>query len=135
MIRTLALWIGLLCSNILTGQEMKSTENQVITGINTSQTLACKLTGPEFQKRIKELQERVFSSAKSYEKLEEGYLFHFDDEGDFLITLIDYMLAEQVCCPFFDFDLKIRSNNGGISWKISGPPDAKKLIEMILSEE
>ncbi|MDN5214874.1 hypothetical protein QQ020_22530 [Fulvivirgaceae bacterium BMA12] len=94
----------------------------------------CQLTGPELAKRKAKLQEEVFSQVKQITEVENGYVFHFADDDDFLLKLMDYMLAEKKCCAFFQFDLSVKAHGGGIDWKISGPAEAKEMLRLLVED-
>ncbi len=114
-------------------QSSQDETSQVIDDqIFTSEPLVCKLTGPEFRKRLDELRTIVFAKVESYEELENGYVFKFEDDEDFLPKLMDYMLSERKCCPFFDFNLSVKSKRGGPDLTVSGPDGAKEMIEMMI---
>ena len=108
-------------------------DQNLITSTDTSGLLVCKLVGPEFQKRKTELQAEIFSKVESVNEVPDGFIFHFKDEGDFLQKLADLMLAEQKCCPFFQFDLSVKSYNQGIDWKISGTPEVKEMLRSMVN--
>ena len=95
---------------------------------------ACQLSEPELIKRKAELQKEIFSKVKNIEEVSEGYVFHFEDKEDFLLKLVDYILAEKKCCPFFNQELSIKANQGGISWKISGTSEVKEMLKIILEK-
>ena len=126
----------LMCLTATSLSNAQSTNNSEKPLINdptvTSGLLVCKLTGPAFKKRLDELRTVVFSKVESYSEEENGYTFHFKDEGDFLQKLTDYMLSERKCCAFFDFNLTIKANEGGAILTISGPEGAKKMIELMI---
>ena len=100
----------------------------------TSHLLVCQLSGPELQQRKAELRQEVFGKVNKYEEIPDGYVFYFSDEGDLAMKVADYMLAEKECCPFFNFELAIQAHQKGISWKITGPPEAKDMIRMLIEE-
>ncbi len=106
--------------------EMDSTAN--------SSFLVCKLSGPELQKRKAALQLEIFSNVKKYLELENGYAFYFDDREGFLEKLLDYMLAERKCCPFFEFDLTIKPDNEGIELSLTGPDGVKDLMNELIGK-
>lgn len=120
------LWLGL---SIASAQSNDSTPNS---HTMESQLLVCKLNGPELIKRKQALQKEVFSQLLSYEELEKGFLFRFTFEENFLIKLTDYMLAEKKCCPFFQYELKIKAHTAGIELAVSGEGEAKEMIREML---
>ena len=99
-----------------------------------SQLLVCKLNGPELIERKQALQKEVFAQMISYEELEKGFLFRFDFEENFLIKLTDYMLAEKKCCPFFQYELRIKAHAEGIELAVSGEGEAKEMVRELLSK-
>ena len=98
----------------------------------SSHQLVCKLTGPEFRKRLDDLRDHVFTKAESYQETAKGYIFQFKNNDDFLRILLDYILSERHCCPFFDFELSIKANEANAMLLISGPEGAKEMIEMMI---
>ncbi len=102
--------------------------------INPSGQYLCQLTGPELAKRKAKLQEEVFSQVLKITEAEDGYVFYFADDDDFLLKLMDYMLAEKKCCSFFQFDLSIKAHKGGIAWKISGAAEAKEMLRVLVED-
>ena len=136
MKRLLALGAYLLCllnSSVSYSQYKDINENLVNMDSTTSSgPFVCKLTGPEFQKRKAELQKEVFAQVSEVEEVENGYVFYFTGEESFVLKLMDYILAENKCCPFFQHDLSIKANQAGIAWKVSGAPEAKEMIKMLV---
>ena len=81
-----------------------------------SQPLVCTLSEPELRKRKGDLQTEIFSQIEQVEELDSGYSLYFPDEKGFALKLIDYVLAERTCCPFFQFDLHLGPINRGFNW-------------------
>jgi len=98
-----------------------------------NESLVCTLIGPELAKRKEELQKEVFSEVKKIEEIETGYIFSFKYDEDFLIKMTDYAISENKCCPFFTFEIKFHSTSDALL-KITGPPEAKKMLETFLDE-
>lgn len=100
-------------------------------GFNSEEPLVCMLTGFEQAKRKEMLQKEVFSQIKKVEEIEIGYIFYFKYDELFLMRMTDYVLAENNCCPFFTFEIKLHSKND-VSLKITGSKQAKEMIKMAL---
>jgi len=64
-----------------------------------------------------------------------GYIFHFKDEATLLPKLTEFIVTEQQCCKFFQYDLSIKSSNRGIALKISGPVLAKIMLKEMVNLE
>ena len=101
----------------------------------TDVPLVCQLSGPEQVARKDELRKHVFSQIKKEEELELGYRLYFDYDVDFMLQLMDYVLAENSCCPFLAFDIQLHAQNDA-TLSITGPNlEAKKIIETVLKED
>ena len=103
--------------------------------LDSNNPIVCNLTPPEFQERTAELEKKIFAQVVEHQELEDGYIFHFKDEDNFLDLLVHYVLAEQKCCPFFQFDLVIKAYGQGLSLTLSGPPEAKEMIKMMVMKK
>ncbi len=114
---------------LIASQSKAQTSPESESFVRDPDVLACQLSGDEFQKRKAVLEEKVFSKVKKVEELEDGYAFFFEQEGDQLITVVDYMLAENKCCPFFKQDLSILPNGEGFIWKLTGSEQVKELLD------
>ncbi|MDW3649359.1 MAG: hypothetical protein R8P61_19985 [Bacteroidia bacterium] len=122
------LWLGLTISFA------QSTDSPKKSNTMDSQLLVCKLNGPELIQRKQALQKEVFSQMISYEELDKGFLFRFDFEENFLLKLTDYMLAEKKCCPFFQYELKIRAHAEGLELRVSGEGKAKEMLRSLMED-
>ncbi len=99
-----------------------------------SSLFVCKLTGPELQKRKAALRKEVFSKVRKFEEVEDGFHFCFADREGILERLADYILAERKCCPFFQFELTIKPDKGGVELKLCGPKGAKSMIRELMDD-
>lgn len=100
----------------------------------TNGALACLLTDAELAERKKALQKEIFVKVKKVEEVDDGYLFHLDNIENLLPNLFHFILLEKECCPFFQQDVTIRSNNAGIIWKVSGKDGVKEMLNQMLEE-
>ena len=100
----------------------------------SSQSLICTLSEPELRKRKGDLQKGIFSQILQTEELEKGYSLHFPDEKGFALKLVDYVLAERACCPFFQFNLQLGAYQSGIQLDISGPEGVKEMMGTLFDE-
>jgi len=99
---------------------------------NSEETLVCLLTGAEQAERKQVLKKEIFSQVKKVEEMDLGYVFYFKYEEKFLMKMTDYVIAENNCCPFLTFDIKIHSKDD-VMLKVSGSSEeAKKMIAMVL---
>lgn len=127
--------INLIAMNTVWSQILSNKDGSLIKGSTlASGSLVCQLTGPELQKRKSALQKEVFAHVKEIEEVDDGYVFHFADDDDFLLKLADYIMAEKKCCPFFKFDLSIQAYKAGIAWKVSGNSEVKAMVKMFVDD-
>lgn len=98
-----------------------------------NEPLVCTLMGAELAERKGALQKEIFSQVKKVDEIETGYIFSFKYDESFLMKMTDYVIAENNCCPFFTFEIKLHSKNDALL-KITGPPEAKKMLEMFLAD-
>lgn len=96
--------------------------------------LVCALVGQEKVNRKEALKKEIFSQMNDIEEIEFGYVFKFSDNERFLLKLIDYIIVEKECCPFFQYDFLIHPYNKGIELKVTGGRAAKLLITTLVHE-
>jgi len=101
---------------------------------SSEESLVCLLTGAEQAERKEILQKEIFSQVKKVEEIESGFIFYFEYEEIFLIKMMDYIIAENNCCPFFTFETKLHSKDD-VSLKITGSKQAKEMIKMTLVDK
>jgi hypothetical protein len=71
------------------------------------------------------LTEALFAQVEERLALADGYAFRLPTA--FLQTAAQFVSLERLCCPFFDFTLKV---SGDKLWlTLSGPDGAKELLE------
>lgn len=97
------------------------------------ESIACILTESKLAERKNELQKEVFSKVKKTKEIEDGFTFSFPYDEKFLLNMMEYIITEKRCCPFFNFEIKLHQTND-IQLRITGPLDAKKMLEMFLVE-
>jgi hypothetical protein len=59
----------------------------------------------------------------------DGYEFVFPGDGDTFQMLSEWVVTERVCCPFFDFDLRLAREGGSMALRLSGRPGTKDFIK------
>lgn len=96
-----------------------------------NEPVVCLLEGAAFIKRKEILQKEIFDKMSDVKELEDGYIFYFKYDEAFFMTLADYTISENKCCPFFTFDIKLHNTND-IQLKVTGPAPAKDMIKSLL---
>jgi hypothetical protein len=62
-------------------------------------------------------------------ELSNGYEFQFPGDSDTLQQLCDWIVTERLCCPFFDFDLRINRESGSMALRLTGRAGTKAFIK------
>ncbi len=89
--------------------------------------LACSLTAAELRERGEE-NVSLFTRAQSVEELPDGYRFAFPAEADDARDLLQFVLAERACCPFFTFELTFPSPHQSIQLVMRGREGVKEIV-------
>jgi hypothetical protein len=72
------------------------------------------LTGAEHEQRQQDVRE-LFRSVDTVHELADGYAFRFPGDDRFLASLMEFIVVERRCCPFFTFAV-IAVPDGGPLW-------------------
>jgi len=94
-----------------------------------SAEVICTLSEEDLIERKEKLKSEIFSKTIKIDEVKYGYIFHFNDEAILLPLLTEFILTEQTCCKFFQYDLSIKPSNKGVALKISGPILAKMMLK------
>jgi hypothetical protein len=62
-------------------------------------------------------------------ELTNGYEFEFPGDTTTLQQLNDWIVTERLCCPFFDFDLRIARESGSVALRLTGRKGTKDFIK------
>lgn len=95
--------------------------------------LACMLQGNDRERQLAALRE-LRDTSRSLEELPDGYAFVFNDDTA-AAALLQVVLAERRCCPFFTFELILPADLGPVTLRVHGPTDAKAFIRDLLGGE
>ena len=89
--------------------------------------VACSLTDAELEARGDENDE-LFAHAREVEELADGYRFAGPADDCGLPALLQFILAERACCPFFTFELQFPSPHQVVWVAIRGNEEAKGIV-------
>ncbi len=96
--------------------------------------VACTLTADEQAAWRDGIGQVVLDGYDEARELPEGYALRFPGDRQWAQTLLDFVVHERGCCPFFAFRLDFEPNHGAIWLHLSGSADAKAFAgEMIKS--
>jgi len=89
--------------------------------------IACNLSEPDLAKRGEEV-ESVFKSVEQVKELADGYAYRFPGSEEWAARLMEFVLAERRCCPFFTFELVFEPNLGPIWLHLRGGQGVKEFV-------
>ncbi len=89
--------------------------------------VACSLTDAELEVRGDENAD-LFAHARAVEELPDGYRFAFPADDDGVPALLQFILAERACCPFFTFELLFPAPHQVVWVTIRGNEEAKGIV-------
>jgi hypothetical protein len=72
---------------------------------------------------------RLASVRRGVRELPDGYEFQFPGDTSTLQQVNDWIVTERLCCPFFDFDLRLGRENGTIALRLTGRKGTKEFIK------
>ena len=61
-------------------------------------------------------------------ELPDGFEFQFKSEPTTLPLVGEWTWTERLCCPFFDFEIRIDREGGPIAFRLTGRPGTKDFI-------
>ena len=61
-------------------------------------------------------------------ELEDGYSFAFPEDAGWAMQLVEFVVSERSCCPFFLFELDFQLGGGEILLRVRGPVGTKQFI-------
>ena len=89
--------------------------------------IACSLVGGE-QERRREAVGGLLNTSRLAGELEDGYRFTFPGDVGWAIRLVEFVVAERSCCPFFRFQLDFQPGGEDILLRVTGPEGTKQFI-------
>jgi hypothetical protein len=89
--------------------------------------IACNLVGGE-QDRRREAASGLLNTSRLAGELEDGYQFAFPGDAGWAMRLVEFVVAERSCCPFFRFELVFEPGGGEILLRVRGPEGTKQFI-------
>ncbi len=94
---------------------------------SASLPIACNLSGDELQARSGAV-EALFASVSQVRELPDGYDFAFPADANTAHTLLDFIMEERACCPFFTFTLNFATPHEAIWLALRGGEGVKDFV-------
>lgn len=91
--------------------------------------IACTLSDASLAKRVADLEQDLFAQSLGVESVPGGIRHTFAASDEIKRELFDFIEAETTCCAFLTFRLTFEPGHGPIALEITGPEEARQLIE------
>lgn len=95
-------------------------------------SLTCKLTNAEQAAREEKLRATVFSKYEKINETDDALELIYADGKQYAPILLDFIITERECCPFFTFNMKFEPNSNKVSLIIGGSPKMKEMLKKLL---
>lgn len=89
--------------------------------------VACSLSANDLRQRGDDIAEQ-FALAVAATEYPDGYGFAFPAQEGLTQQLLDFVIFERACCPFFTFALTFPSPHDVVWLQIRGRPEAKVMV-------
>ena len=83
---------------------------------------------PEQRTRTFELLDRLKAEKQEVAEIGNGYSFRYGTESGMLRDIAEFITYERVCCPFFDFELRVEREGGDTWFTLTGREGVKAFI-------
>lgn len=96
----------------------------------TDPPIACNMRAltSEQRKYLEQRGARVISAITSAKELNNGYSFHVDPAKATLIDVAQWLDLWRRCCPFYEFRIDYRAENGDVWLSVTGRPGVKEYL-------
>ncbi|MBF6590299.1 MAG: hypothetical protein IVW57_07180 [Ktedonobacterales bacterium] len=90
--------------------------------------VACTLSAADQRARGEDVAAPLFARAQHLQEVRDGYRFAFPAEADGVRDLLEFILSERACCPFFTFELSFASPHQSVWLTLRGGEGVKEFI-------
>ena len=90
--------------------------------------VACTLSAAELRERGDEVVAPLFARVQRMEETPDGYCFAFPAEAEGVRDLLEFILSERDCCPFFTFELGFPSPHESVWLTLRGGEGVKEFV-------
>jgi len=98
--------------------------------------IACDLTVMNAQEREQHFLtvHELFASVLEVQERPDGYAFRLPTESLTLRSAAEFIANERLCCPFFEFTLKVEPQQAGLWLWLTGSAEVKPFIHATFRE-
>ncbi len=97
--------------------------------VNKKLPIACLLPNYEQAKRRERITNDFLKGAEDIRELRDGFSFRYPGTDEWISKILEFIMFERKCCPFFTFELLFASNTGPVYLHIRGSKGIKEFIK------
>ena len=94
---------------------------------------SCSLSTRQLAERARQFS-RIAGDAGAVEERDDGLMLVFPPSDETATRLLELVLAERRCCPFFHFELVFEPHPGPLRVLLRGPAGTRSLVRGLLSD-
>jgi len=83
---------------------------------------------PEQRTRTFQLLDRLKAEKREIAELQNGFSFRYETESGMLRDIAEFITYERICCPFFDFEMRVEREGGDTWFTLTGREGIKAFI-------
>jgi len=102
-----------------------------IESVSDETIFACLIQDPEQRRQREEEVAALFQGAEQVQELSDGYAWSFPAERAWASRLLEFILFEKECCPFFSFEMFFGPEHGPLELRLRGPEGVKEMVRNI----
>ena len=102
--------------------------SDLTTGTASNLPVACTLSAAELRARGEDVVGPLFARVRRVEETPDGYCFAFPAEAEGVRDLLEFILSERDCCPFFTFELGFPSPHESVWLTLRGGEGVKEFV-------
>lgn len=89
-------------------------------GDSSPGALACSLPSAEYAQRLEAVLQEFSQGLEEMEELPDGYALRFPGSERWIENLVDFVVGERHCCPFFVHELVFEPAGGPVWLRLRG---------------
>jgi hypothetical protein len=94
----------------------------------TDLPVACTLSAAELRARGEDVVAPLFTRVQHMYELPDGYRFAFPADAASVHDLLEFIVSERECCPFFTFELAFPSPHQSVWLSLRGGAGVKEFV-------
>ena len=99
------------------------------------ESIACNIQDAAQKRQRAQEVATLFNSANHIREIADGYEYSFPSDSVWGNRLLEFILFEKECCPFFTFELIFEPHHGALRLRLRGPEGVKEGLALFPSPD